>query len=161
MNTTTIEQILLPIFLFICYFCTFCILFRLTQKEAEDVLKPEENLKFPLQSKVSKQQNQFNLCPVEVLKASCFEEQQSSPTWNLSTFPSKTQQNSKVATEIIDQLTTRQVGKLCRYLEISPKAYGVEKTLAFLKSEVKAKFRDNPELVIGLLGLMKCCSSSG
>jgi hypothetical protein len=55
------------------------------------------------------------------------------------------------AERIINNLNKRQSRKLCKPLGIQQKHGKVEKTLTFIKAEIRSLFKDNPERVIAAI----------
>ena len=153
MDTATINQILLPIFLFLCYFYTFCILLHQPKEKTTTRLQPEEIIFFSYKDAFSEA---FDPEPETVL----------SPEENLSfqlkseskvelhqqhTLAQSRQPLYEQTAAILDKLTKRNARKLCLPLGITQKTNGVEKTLTFLKAEIKTKFKDHPNLVIQVI----------
>ena len=55
------------------------------------------------------------------------------------------------AEEIISYLNKRQSRQMCKPLGIQQKCGGVEKTLTFIKAEIRSLFKDDPERVIAVI----------
>ena len=55
------------------------------------------------------------------------------------------------AAAIIDSLKKRTARKLCAPLNIRQKTNGVEKSLTFMKAEIRSKFKEDPQQVIAVI----------
>lgn len=112
----TINQLLLPPFLFLTYFCFASTVYHLWHQQRTE-FKP-----------------------------------QSTPT-NLSyrqAFSSEFDPISKLETQLlslIDQLSKRQLKKLCQPLGIQQKTNGVEKSADLLRAAIRRKCKENPQQV--------------
>ena len=164
MDIATINHILLPPFLFIFYFCVICFLHYNVNTTAQSELpiiqtQPEQE-NFSIAQAFSEefdpepeQDEEFDLEPepdtgTQITPFSREEPQQSQPQISKQLY-------DQIAA-IIENLTKRQSRKLCSPvvkggLGIQQKRQGVEKSLEFIKAEIKAKFKTNPEPVIAVI----------
>ena len=154
MTIATIEQIFLPIFLFLCYFCTFCIIRHQPKEEsATQQLQPEETVSFSYKDAFSEAfdpepEPEPVLEPEVNLKS---ELEIGLQQQHILAPPQPQQTLYEQTAAILDQLTKRDARKLCRPLGITQKTNSVEKTLTFMKAEIRTKFKDNPNLVIQVI----------
>ena len=156
MTIATSEQIFLPIFLFLCYFCTFCIIRHQPKEEtATQQLQPEETVSFSYKDAFSEAfdpepEPEPVLEPEVNLKSELEIGLQQQQTL-AQPQPQPQQSLSEQTAAILDKLTKRNARKLCLPLGITQKTNGVEKTLTFMKAEIKTKFKNNPKLVIQVI----------
>jgi hypothetical protein len=66
--------------------------------------------------------------------------------------PTTTHQNHQSIPEIIDGLGKRDIRKLCAPLGIKQKTNGTELTTELMKALVKRKFKENPQMVVEVIG---------
>ncbi len=153
MNTATINEIFLPMFLFLCYFCTFCILLHQPKEETATQLQPEETISFSYKDAFSEA---FDPEPETVLSPEVNLKVNLKPELEVGLQKQQTRDKSRQplyeqTAAILDKLTKRNARKLCLPLGITQKTNGVEKTLTFMKAEIKTKFKDHPNLVIQVI----------
>jgi hypothetical protein len=67
--------------------------------------------------------------------------------------PITTLSNHQSIPEIIDSLGKREIRKLCSPLGIKQKTNGTELTTELMKALVKRKFKENPQMVVEVIGV--------
>ena len=130
----TLNDFLLPVFLFVVYFCA-----------ASVMLCPSKKPHLSREERVVSE----TIINREI--------KDSSPTarLNLSERAMITGQSPYIlyvqADQLISNLNKRQSRKLCKPLGIQQKCGKVEKSLTFIKAEIRSLFKDEPERVIAAI----------
>lgn len=156
----TINELFFPIFLFILYLCTVSIFVHHSQKLTS------------LDSEVSKALSHTNYA-IAIDDTSLEEQQIAESTQEApniidrekialeGTIPDVKDQETigshqsndlYIQTErIINNLSKRQSRKICKPLGIQQKRGKIEKSLTFIKAEIRSLFKENPERVIAVI----------
>jgi len=156
----TINEVLLPVFLFAVYFCAASTLMyhpqnlTTTYREIPETASQSNSTtpvdEFPLNQPLTTESIEESSLVVASENLS-FEPdipeiQQEEIT------DSREQNNIYIQTEtIINNLNKRQSRQLCKPLGIQQKCGKVEKTLTFIKAEIRSLFKDEPERVIATI----------
>ena len=153
----TINDFLFPVFLFAVYFCAVSNLMyhpqnlTTTYREVSGTVSQSNSITsvddFPLNQPLTTESIEEDSLIVESESLSFEpdipEVQQEEIT------DSEQQNNIYIQTEtIINNLNKRQSRQLCKPLGIQQKHGKVEKTLTFIKAEIRSLFKDEPERVI-------------
>jgi hypothetical protein len=161
MNIATINDALLPVVLFVIYFC-FVSVVRYNLKEKANVSTEKEV------SKISQQQTkpftykdafsaEFDPDPVEAIAEEIVASVQQENMISVVAQTTEDQEANQEKTivedyqsipEIIDGLGKRDIRKLCSPLGIQQKTNGTELTTELMKALVKRKFKENPLKVV-------------
>lgn len=153
---TTINEFLFPVFLFAVYFCAVSLL--IYHPQSLSIVKSES----PETSSPSYSTNDVDNSPhIEQLIAESEEVSFIVENEDISSEPaipevqkgdildSEPDNSLYIQTEtIIDNLNKRQIRKLCNPLGIQQKCGEVEKSLTFIKAEIRGFFKSDPEKVI-------------
>lgn len=169
MNTiATINDILLPVVLFVTYFCFVSVL-RYNLKETTDVSTDQKATKTsakPPKSFTYREAFSAAFDPEPVLRtseeivASIEPENTEEITETISPeitdlesgdAPTTTHSNPQSIPEIIDSLGKRDIRKLCAPLGIQQKTNGTELTTELMKALVKRKYKENPVQVMEVM----------
>lgn len=156
----TINEVLLPVFLFAVYFCAVSTLMYHpqnlmtiyreipeTSSQSNSIIPVDE---FPLNQPLTTESTEKSSLVVASENLS-FEPD--IPEIKEEEITDSGQQNNlHLQTEtIINNLNKRQSRQLCKPLGIQQKHGKVEKTLTFIKAEIRSIFKDEPERVIATI----------
>ena len=130
----TINDLLFPVFLFAVYFCAASVIVYNSKQQHQGtqeivVSKPQASLETEVTANNSSQEIR----------------QKSSGEFSL---PNDLHAQ---ADQIISHLNKRQSRKICKPLGIQQKCGKVEKSLTFIKAEIRTLFKDEPERVIAAI----------
>jgi hypothetical protein len=156
----TLNALLLPVFLFAVYLCAASVILynpKQQHQSSQDIAMSE--LETSLEVEVT-----ANDSSQEILPKFQVESSPSEPVDNDSrktVLPTITERAIVAiqfsndfhaqAEQIISNLNKRQSRKLCKPLGIQQKHGQVEKTLTFIKAEIRSLFKDDPERVIATI----------
>ncbi len=132
----TINDLLFPVFLFAVYFCAASVIVYTSKQQHQGteeivVSKPQASLEVEVEVTTNNSSQKIR--------------QKSSGEFSL---PNDLHAQ---ADQIISHLNKRQSRKLCKPLGIQQKCGKVEKSLTFIKAEIRALFKDEPERVIAAI----------
>jgi hypothetical protein len=157
---TTINEFLFPILLFVCYYCTVSV--AIYHQQSPFKATAEKSAIFPnIQVIFDEEEALFDenlmresteeVSPIAE-KSHSFVEQDCTKVKQNKTLTSG-QQNSLYteAEAIIKNLNKRQSRQLCKPLGIQQKCGKVEKSLIFIKAEIRSVLKDDPERVIAVI----------
>ena len=156
----TINELLFPILLFACYYCTVSVAIYYQQSQSN--VMAEKSAIFPNiqvifdEEEVFSDENLMRESTEEVVSVS-----QKSHSFVEQDFP-KVKQNKTLTSgqqnlpyteveAIIKNLNKRQSRQLCKPLGIQQKCGKVEKSLIFIKAEIRSLFKDDPERVMAVI----------
>ena len=156
----TINEFLFPILLFVCYYCTVSVVIYHQQNQSNATAANSKM--FPnIQVIFDEDEELFdeNLMRESTDKVSPIAEkshpsiQPIIPEVKQNKTPKSGQQNPLYteAEAIIKNLNKRQSRQLCQPLGIQQKCGKVEKSLTFIKAEIRSLFKDDPERVIAVI----------
>jgi hypothetical protein len=168
MNIATINDTLLPVVLFVIYFCFVSIIvYNLKDNKSEtEVNRDEQELEESPKAFTYRDAFSADYDPVPVPKIS---EKTVTSVELESVFkvealispvltdeksinvPTTTHSNYQSIPEIIDSLGKRNIRKLCSPLGIQQKTNGTELTTELMKALVKRKFKENPQMVVEVM----------
>lgn len=160
---TTINDLLFPVFLFSIYFCAACTFIHTSNKNLE--VSPRISLETSgINLKTGK--NALYCCQEfaeeSLINFSLLKESEKSSI-NEVLSQVKIQEESIIignklltslngqAEVIINNLNKRQSRQICKLLGIQQKCGKIEKSLIFIKAEVRSLFKENPERVIAVI----------
>ena len=157
---TTINEFLFPILLFICYYCTVSVV--IYHQQSQSNATPENSAIFPNIQVIFDEEEALsdeNLMRESTEEVSPMAEkshpsiQPIIPEVKQNKTPKSGQQNPLYteAEAIIKNLNKRQSRQLCKPLGIQQKCGKVEKSLIFIKAEIRSLFKDAPEQVIAVI----------
>ena len=157
---TTINELLFPLLLFVCYYCTVSVAIYSQQNQSnataeksaifpniqvifdEEEALSDENLMRESTEEVSpiNEKSHPSIQPVipEVKQNKTLKSGQQNPFYT-------------EAEAIIKNLNKRQSRQLCKPLGIQQKCGKVEKSLIFIKAEIRSLFKDDPERVMAVI----------
>ncbi len=157
---TTINEFLFPILLFVCYYCTVSVAIYYQQNQFN--VTTEKSTMFPNiqvifdEEEALSDENLMRESTEEVVSVS-----QKSHSFVQPVIPEvkqnktpKSEQQNPLYTEveaIIKNLNKRQSCQLCKPLGIQQKCGKVEKSLIFIKAEIRSLFKDDPERVMAVI----------
>ncbi len=153
---TTINQFLFPILLFVCYYCTVSVAIYYQQNQSKattekSTIFPNIQVIFDEEEALSDEnlmrESTEEVSPIVKKSHSVIPEVKQNKT------PKSGQQNPLYteAEVIIKNLNKRQSRQLCKPLGIQQKCGKVEKSLTFIKAEIRSLFKDDPERVIAVI----------
>ncbi len=157
---TTINELLFPILLFVCYYCTVSVAIYHQQNQfnvttEKSAIFPNIQVIFDEEEALS-DENLMRESTEEVVsvsqKSHSFVEQDF-PKVKQNKTPKSEQQNplyTKVEA-IIKNLNKQQSRQLCKPLGIRQKCGNVEKSLIFIKAEIRSVLKDDPDKVIAVI----------
>lgn len=153
---TTINEFLFPILLFVCYYCTVSVAiyhqqspFKATAEKS--AIFPNIQVIFDEEEALSDEnlmrESTEEVSPIVKKSHSVIPEVKQNKT------PKSGQQNPLYteAEVIIKNLNKRQSRQLCKPLGIQQKCGNVEKSLIFIKAEIRSLFKDDPERVMAVI----------
>ncbi len=143
-NITTWNDLLLPPFLFLLYFCSGCILLQNLKQSAKISLSGPETIK----NQGNSEKVVFEPEPSKIVTP---QPENSLQTKKAQLSSTKYDFNAQIVA-ILEQLNKRQSRKICAPLNIRQKQKGVEKSLEKMKVEILAIFQSQPEKVIEVIG---------
>ncbi len=157
---TTINEFLFPILLFVCYYCTVSVViyhqqnpFKATAEKSAifpniQVIFDEEEALF---DENLMRESTEEVSPIAE-KSHSFVEQDCTKVKQNKTLTSGQQNPLYTEAEaIIKNLNKRQSRQLCKPLGIQQKCGNVEKSLIFIKAEIRSLFKDDPERVMAVI----------
>ena len=157
---TTINEFLFPVLLFACYYCTVSVVIYHQQNQSNATTEkfaifPNIQVIFDEEEALS-DENLMRESTEEVVSVS-----QKNHSFVEQDFPKvkqnktpKSEQQNPLYTEveaIIKNLNKRQSRQLCKPLGIQQKCGNVEKSLIFIKAEIRSLFKDDPERVMAVI----------
>ena len=156
----TINEVLLPVFLFAIYFCAVSTLMyhpqnlTTTYREVSGTVSQSNSItpvdEFHLNQPLTTESTEKSSLIVESESLSF--EPDISEVQQEEITDSGQQNNIYIQTEtIINNLNKCQSRQLCKPLGIQQKCGKVEKTLTFIKAEIRSLFKDEPERVIATI----------
>lgn len=152
----TINELLFPILLFVCYYCTVSVVIYHQQSQSnataeKSAIFPNIQVIFDEEDALSDEnlmrESTEEVSPIVKKSHPVISEVKQNKT------PKSEQQNS-LYTEveaIIKNLNKRQSRQLCKPLGIQQKCGNVEKSLIFIKAEIRSLFKDDPERVMAVI----------
>jgi len=157
---TTINEFLFPILLFVCYYCTVSV--AIYHQQSPFKATAEKSAIFPNIQVIFDEEEAFsdeNLMREPTEEVSPIAEkshpsiQPVIPEVKQNKTPKSGQQNPLYveAEVIIKNLNKRQSRQLCKPLGIQQKCGKVEKSLIFIKAEIRSLFKDDPERVMAVI----------
>ena len=157
---TTINELLFPLLLFACYYCTVSVVIYHQQNQSNATT--ENSKMFPNIQVIFDEEEALsdeNLMRESTEEVSPMAEkshpsiQPIIPEVKQNKTPKSGQQNPLYteAEAIIKNLNKRQSRQLCKPLGIQQKCGKVEKSLTFIKAEIRSLFKDDPERVIAVI----------
>jgi len=156
----TINELLLPVFLFAVYFCAASTLMyhpqnlTTTYREIPETSSQSNSInpvdEFPLNQPLTTESIEQDSL---IVKNESLSFEPDIPEIREEQITDSEQQNNlHLQTEtIINNLNKRQSRQLCNPLGIQQKHGKVEKTLTFIKAEIRSLFKDEPERVIATI----------
>ena len=156
----TINELLFPILLFVCYYCTVSVAIYHQQNQfkattEKSAIFPNIQVIFDEEEALS-DENLMRESTQEVIsvfqKSHSFVEQDFPKVKQNKTLTSEQQNPLYTEAEaIIKNLNKRQSRQLCKPLGIQQKCGNVEKSLIFIKAEIRSLFKDDPERVMAVI----------
>ena len=156
---STINEFLFPILLFVCYYCTFAIVIYHQKAQSNATAANSQmlpNIKVIFDEDEALSDNNLVTESTEEVFPVVEEShpiEQSFPEVKQNKTPKSGQQNPLYteAEAIIKNLNKRQSRQLCKPLGIQQKCGKVEKSLIFIKAEIRSLFKDDPERVMAVI----------
>jgi hypothetical protein len=166
MNIATINDTLLPVVLFVIYFCFVSIIVYNLKDNGTEVNRDEQELEespkaFTYRDAFSADYDPDPIPEISEKTVTSIElesvfkvEDLISPVLTdekSNNVPTTTHSNYQSIPEIIDSLGKRDIRKLCSPLGIQQKTNGTELTTELMKALVKRKFKENPQMVVEVI----------
>ena len=157
---TIINEFLFPILLFACYYCTVSV--GIYHQQNQSNVMAEKSAIFPNIQVIFDEEEAFSdesvmREPTEEMSPIAEKSHPSIqpviPEVKQNKTPKSGQQNPLYveAEVIIKNLNKRQSRQLCKPLGIQQKCGNVEKSLIFIKAEIRSLFKDDPERVMAVI----------
>jgi hypothetical protein len=157
---TTINDLVFPVFLLAVYFCAASVILynpKQQHQDSQNIAVPESETSLEVEVTANNNSQEIrHKFPVETSPLQAVGND--SRDTRIPTIPERTIVEIQFpndlhaqADRIISNLNKRQSRQLCKPLGIQQKHGKVEKTLTFIKAEIRSLFKDNPERVIATI----------